>query len=484
VAKKKIVAPKLSVDEAVSRLREMHERGDTDAMFAAMLELLTKLAFDNAKLSADNARLLKRALGQTSERVGSKQLDMLMQLVDAPKDEHLAAPSPEPEPEGGKRGKGKQKNRDNHGRRALPAHLPRIENIVHVEGDARNCPICGKERTCIGHAMSETLEYSPASFKVLVNKSEKLACKDHEEAGVVTAPAAVKGIDKGIPGPGLLAHVVVLKFADHVGLHHIRAMLLREQIDIPVSTLVGWIRAAHDALVPIADRIHALAFVSHVLHADDTGLKVLDEGSPGGAYRGRMWGMVGDRRWASYCFKPSSEAKHANGLLAARRGYLAVDAHGNYDGLFKIGEAIEVGCWCHARRPFVEALEQGDTRCAVIVKLVKGLYEVEHEATALGSTTTRVGRFASRSRSRSSMRFALGRKSSSHSSRLGASTAARATTSSSTRRRCIASSTTARCRWTTTRRSERCAASPKAGNRGSSPGATPAPSGQRRCAPF
>jgi hypothetical protein len=83
---KKIVAPKLSVDDAVTRLREMHERGDTEAMFGAMLELLTKLVFDNAKLSVDNARLLKRALGQTSERVGSAQLDMLLKLVDAPQE--------------------------------------------------------------------------------------------------------------------------------------------------------------------------------------------------------------------------------------------------------------------------------------------------------------------------------------------------------------------------------------------------------------
>lgn len=380
---KKIVAPKISVDEAVARLREMHERGDVDAMFAAMLELFTRLAFDNAKLSADNARLLKRALGQTSERVSGGQLDWLLKLVDRPKDEQLAAPSVDPEPEDERRGKGKQKKRDNHGRGALPAHLPRVENIVRVEGEERFCPICGKERTCIGHATSETLEYSPASFKVIVNMSEKLACKQHEEGGVVTAPAAAKGIDKGIPGPGLLAHVVVLKYADHVGLHHIRTMLLREDIDIPVSTLVGWVRAADDVLVPIADRIHALAFVSHVLHADDTGLKVLDEDSPGGAYRGRVWGMVGDRKWASYCFKPSSEAAHAINLLKSREGYLVVDAHGNYDGLFKLGDAIECGCWCHARRPFVEALEQGDTRCAVIVKLVKGLYEVEREATAL-----------------------------------------------------------------------------------------------------
>ena len=388
---KKIVAPKLSVDDAVTRLREMHERGDTEAMFGAMLELLTKLVFDNAKLSADNARLLKRALGQTSERVGSAQLDMLMKLVDAPQDETLPAPSLDDDQEDEddqngdkKRGRGKQKKRHNHGRRAMPAHLPRQENVVRVEGEARNCPVCGKERTCIGHTTSETLEYSPASFSIIVNKCEKLACKDHEEGGVVAARPATKGIDKGIPGPGLLAHVMVLKYADHVGLNHIRTMLLREEIDIPVSTLVGWVRAADDVLVPIADRIHALAFVSHVLHADDTGLKVLDNDSPGGAYRGRMWGMVGDRRWASYCFKPSSHGEHAVNLLSAREGYLVVDAHRNYDALFKLGRSTEVGCWCHARRPFVEALDSGDTRAAAVVKLVKVLYEVEREATALG----------------------------------------------------------------------------------------------------
>lgn len=103
-------------------------------------------------------------------------------------------------------------------------------------------------------------------------------------------------IERGLPGPGLLAHVVVSKYQDHCPLHRLRRIYLRDGVDLAVSTLAGWVEAGHDALHPLAERIRALAHTAYLVQADDTGLKVLDKDSPGGSKRGHLWCYVGDEK--------------------------------------------------------------------------------------------------------------------------------------------------------------------------------------------
>ena len=216
-------------------------------------------------------------------RIAGKQL-----LGETPPDEPLPPPAvelpPKPTPKG--------KPRD-HGRSKLPDDLRREERIHAVAEAERRCPHCGGERICIGYEVSETLERKPAELYVIVDKREKLACHPCEQ-GVATAPGPDKVIDKGRPGPGLLADVMVGKYVDHLPLNRQHGMYRREGVDLPVSTMVDWVAKVAASLAPLAARLEELVLAAHVLNADDTGIKVLDRDEPNGARKGHLWCYVGD----------------------------------------------------------------------------------------------------------------------------------------------------------------------------------------------
>jgi hypothetical protein len=152
----------------------------------------------------DRRRLLRKHLGQTTERVSGAQLDLLYQILGAAADAPITPPVVELPPRPPKPAKPKR----GHGRSKLPEELRHEERLHTVPEAERPCPICGGARVCIGYEVSETLERIPAEMYVIVDKREKLACHPCEQ-GVATAPAPEKAIDKGRPGPGLLADVVI-----------------------------------------------------------------------------------------------------------------------------------------------------------------------------------------------------------------------------------------------------------------------------------
>ncbi len=203
---------------------------------------------------------------------------------------------------------------------------------------------CGGEKACIGYERSEVLEFVPASFKVIEYARAKCACRKCGQ-GVVIAPPAAKPIDGGLPGPGLLAHVLVSKYKDHLPLHRLSGIYARSGVDLKASTLGDWVAAGTDGLDPIARAIWRNALAAHLLQSDDTGIKVLDKDHPNG-----------------------------------------VNGYAGYDVLFtrEGARAIEVSCWAHARRGFVETLEAGDLRAAIPVELIRQLYAIERSSTEAG----------------------------------------------------------------------------------------------------
>lgn len=213
------IRPKSSLDlESVRQaLMEMLAAGKTAEAIELVIGLLSRLRERNTQLELERMRLLRRHVGKTSERVSGEQLRLLFESVAAAGERSggEAAESTEPAdaaplaPPEAKLPEDKPKSKG-HGRRPLPEHLPRVVLPHRVPEEERACPSCGAERQCIGHDTSEVLEFIPASFRVEVHEREKLACRACEE-GVVTAPAAAKVIEKGRPGPGLLAHVVTSK---------------------------------------------------------------------------------------------------------------------------------------------------------------------------------------------------------------------------------------------------------------------------------
>jgi transposase len=249
--------------------------------------------------------------------------------------------------------------------------------------EERVCAGCGEPMSHIGDDVSEILELVPAQFRVQEHHRAKYACSACKET-VQTAPGPVKLIEKGLPGPGLLAHVVQSKYEDALPLQRLRKIYQRAGVDVSVSTMCDWVAAVAEQIRPLVDRFWDLTLASHVLQADGTGLKVLDRDDPEHIRKGTMWCHVGDRRYVVFKYSPTGRGDDGPWTnLAGREGYVQTDAANIFDRLHngKRAHAIEVGCMAHARRKFF-ALQDTDPRVAYPLQLIGKLYQVERIAEA------------------------------------------------------------------------------------------------------
>jgi transposase len=187
------------------------------------------------------------------------------------------------------------KRRSRPARKPLPEDLPR-EVVTHLPAHT-NCPDCGGALRQFGEDVSEQLERIPASFKVIRHVRPKFACAACEH--VVEASAPARPIDRGLPGPGLLAHVLVSKYADHLPLYRQSQIYAREGVDLDRSTLAGWVGAASELLTPLVDEIRKHVLAATKIHADDTPVPVLAPGN-GKTKTGRLWTYVRDDRPSGY----------------------------------------------------------------------------------------------------------------------------------------------------------------------------------------
>ena len=238
-------------------------------------------------------------------------------------------------------------------RKPLPEDLPR-EVITHLPAHTC-CPDCGGALRQFGEDVSEQLERIPASFKVIRHVRPKFACAGCER--VVEAPAPARPIERGLPGPNLLAHVLVSKFADHQPLYRQSEIYAREGIDLDRSTLAGWVGPAKELLAPLVDEIRKHVLAGAKIHADDTPVPVLAPGN-GKTKTGRLWTYVRDDRPAGYTTPPAvwfvysedRKGEHPRRHLKDFKGALQADAYAGLHHLYGDGTIYEVSCWAHARR--------------------------------------------------------------------------------------------------------------------------------------
>jgi transposase len=208
----------------------------------------------------------------------------------------------------------------------------------------------------------------------------KYACP-HCHDGVVEAPAPSQAIEKSLAGEGLLAHVVVSKYVDHLPLYRLEQIFAREQIDLSRTTLCEWVAAVATALTPIGEQPRREITATDYLHTDDTSITVLAD-ERGGSYKGRLWTYVDPMaRQVVFDATPTHERDGPDRFLAVR-GKLQADAYRGYDALYASGRVLEIGCWAHARRRFVEAFTT-DTTPARMIAFIQQLYDVERTAAAL-----------------------------------------------------------------------------------------------------
>ena len=345
------------------------------ALIATLQEQLTKSQREIAALRHQLDVLCRRLFGKSSEKVDPNQLTLaLEQLANEP-----GAVTEPIEMDSGETPVRSHERPRPTGRRPLPVHLVRRRVDVDVAEVDKVCA-CGHAKTRIGESVSEKLEYAPASFVVIETARAKYACP-HCHDGVVEAAAPPQAVEKSLAGAGLLAHVVVSKYVDHLPLHRLAGIFARDGVDVSRSTLCGWIADVAHALAPIGDQLRRDVTAATYLHTDDTPVTVL--GAQGGSFKGRLWTYL-DPLGQQVVFDATAthERDGPEAFLVPFAGALQADAYAGYDALYRSGRVVEIGCWAHARRRFVEALTT-DPQAALIVALIQQLYQVERAGAGL-----------------------------------------------------------------------------------------------------
>jgi transposase len=246
------------------------------------------------------------------------------------------------------------------------------------------CPCCGEVCQKFGEQTSEQLDYQPASVFVWQDVRFKYACpKCHDHVAVAPVPVAV--IDKGLPGPGLLAQIVASKYADHLPLHRLERILGRHGIDLARSTMCSWMAYVAGMFGPVVTAMADLVRQSKMIHTDATKMPYLEpETAPGRTLSGQMWIYYGDRDhpFNVFDFCGDHSARGIDAFLKDKsyRGYLNADALNVYDHLFRSGAIIEVGCWAHCRRNFYESKQSDPERAHNVLARIAQLYQVEKQA--------------------------------------------------------------------------------------------------------
>ncbi|MFH1814619.1 MAG: IS66 family transposase [Pseudomonadota bacterium] len=271
------------------------------------------------------------------------------------------------------------------GRNRLPDHLPRsreeyLPANTHCGSD---CPQCGGALKRLGEDVSEELEYIPARFRVVRHVRPKFACGRCET--IVQAPAPSRAIMGGLPGPGLLAHVLTAKYCDHLPLYRQSVIYAREGVRLERSTLADWVAGSADLLDPLVQALSRYVRAGEKIHADDTPLPVLAPGR-GRTRTGRLWVYVRDDRPAAdtaapavwFAYSPNRRGAHPQQHLRDFSGIVQADAFAGFDALFAGGQMQEAGCWAHVRRKFFDLVRAHDSPLAkeALVR-IGALYAVE-----------------------------------------------------------------------------------------------------------
>ena len=403
-----------------------------------IVELLTTLQterLDKEQLRHRIALLLQRFYGPRTERINPDQLLLFAEWAAAGNATGTGDATPPADAEQSAPASGTPKPKTPHGRGKLPENLPR-RPLHHVLTEAERLCVCGTLRVDIGADHSEQVDYQPASLFVWHHVLHKYLCPhcankpaeavtpvghsatDHATPSatdntatatptpgaapapiaavaaprgpaVISAPKPPPPIAKGLPGPGLLAFLIVSKYFDHLPLHRLEHIMKRQGLPLARSTMCDWMAASAQALQPLYDILVSQVLQSAWLHTDDTPVK--NQGhEPGTTALSRLWTYLGDRThpYNVFDFTINRKRDGPQKFLADFHGYLHADAFSGYDALYlpsprgAAAPIIEVACNAHARRKFHEARGSDDLRAHQALAYYTQLYALERGATA------------------------------------------------------------------------------------------------------
>jgi transposase len=359
--------------------REREQRRASEGVLRAQVESLLE---ENRDLRARVDWFARRMFGKSSEKCDPRQVLLAFEAatqeaVEADRLETLAGEETPSTP----------RRRPARGRPSK--ELPRRLVEVEPEAQERVCACCGKEKERIGAETSEQIDYVPATALVVETRRYKYACKACQE-GVVVGALPPTAIERSVAAPGLVAHVVASKYADHLPLYRQEEILSRQGIDLPRSTLKDLVAQAAVRLEPIAAAIKDSVLCGRVVQSDDTPVTYLE--TPRGSATGYVWVYVGEKREVSFDFTPGRSRDGPLAYVGDYEGYFQADAYAGYDALYARGRVLEVACWAHARRHFHDALTTDARGASEMLALIGRLYDVEREAKGKSEPERRLAR--------------------------------------------------------------------------------------------
>ncbi len=347
-----------------------------------MLKLLVQ------KLKLQLARRTRMVFGSSSERFTDGQPDPQGTLLEGAVLDEVASKKPAAEPMSSA---ANSPSID----RSLPGHLPREAHVHRPQatperhdatGQPCGCAECGGRLREIGRDVSEQLEYVPGHFKVVRHVRPKLACVSCQRVFQAAAPS--RPIARGLPGPALMAHVMVSKYCDHQPLYRQSGIYARSGVELDRSTLAGWVAKGDELIDPLVAAIRRYVLANDKIHGDDTPVKVLAPGT-GKTRTGRLWVYVRDDRPAGddaaraawFAYSPDRGGRHPQEHLHGFKGALQADAYGGWPKLYATGNVQEVACWAHARRPWWELYQRSgydpSSLAGQALQRIRALYEIE-----------------------------------------------------------------------------------------------------------
>jgi transposase len=343
-------------------------------------ELTKQLASSNRKLSMlqhQVDQLLRRIYGRRSEKMDPNQLifDGMLEVLE---NNHWSPQEGEAPPVQKKTIR--KAKRSHPGRIPIPEHLERVEIVLDIPEQDKICPETGQELKQIGWEVSEKLEYRPGKLIVNVYKRPKYVSPDSAaDLGVIIASMPDSPIEKCKADIGLLSHIIVSKFADHLPLYRQDGIFKREGVDIPRATQTSWCLQVYEAISPLEEVLKKVVLESGILFTDDSIIPLQVKGN-GKVKKGRLWVYVRGGPGPPlviFDFSPDRRKKRPLDFLAGYQGYAHADAYSGYDELFEDPEIIEVACWAHARRKFDEAVKSRPEEATDIMARIARLYQVE-----------------------------------------------------------------------------------------------------------
>ena len=346
------------------------------ALIVSQHELIVSRDSELERLKLLIAKLQRMRFGRSSEKLDRQieQLELQLEALQQNDAEKVAA-LPEP--------LASVELRARSTRRPLPAHLPREERTYPAKQEA--CPDCGGELKHLGDDVSEMLEIESIRFKVIRQVRPKLACGCCDR--IVQAEAPSRPIARGIAGPGLLAHVLVSKFADHLPLYRQSEIYARQGVELDRSTLADWVAGTSQLFEPLVEALRRHVMAAQKLHADDTPVPVLAPGN-GKTKTGRLWTYVRDDRPAGdqtppavwFAYSPDRKGEHPQAHLSKFQGTLQADAYAGFEQIYETGRIQEAACWAHVRRKFYDLHVAHKSPVAVeALRRIGELYAVEND---------------------------------------------------------------------------------------------------------